>query len=463
MSASVVTNSCRLTVMSASQRIDLAVPVQLTIGELLSIVVSGLGPETADQGVAEGGWVLQRAAEPPLDPSTTVGASQLHDGDVLQLRTRATRLPELAYDDVLEAVATGVLSRTARWQPVHTLRSACGFATVLLVFALVTIALYGPKWTIPAVAAGVGAVLLILTAAAVGRVYRKRAPALFAAGFAIAYAFATGATGVGGSHQLWDFGAPQVLVGSCAAAFAAVLLIVVLGAGLPGFVAVTTGALLTALGTAIATGTSLSVASTAAVVATAALAVSPLLPALSFKLSRLPLPTIPTDAADLRRDVSTVDAQQILGQAVRADQFLTGLVGGVALAIAGAAALTTGRGPSEYALAIVLGVICLLRARLFTGRGQRTLLLVSAGIALLAVAVSGALDAHGSARILAYATPAVIVALVLLALAVVLPGRRHTPPWARAADVLESLLVLSVIPLALAVMGVYGAIRQASS
>ncbi len=42
-----------------------------------------------------------------------------------------------------------------------------------------------------------------------------------------------------------------------------------------------------------------------------------------------------------------------------------------------------------------------------------------------------------------------------------LPGRRYAPPWSRTADILETLLVLSVIPLALAVMGVYGEIRLA--
>jgi hypothetical protein len=52
-----------------------------------------------------------------------------------------------------------------------------------------------------------------------------------------------------------------------------------------------------------------------------------------------------------------------------------------------------------------------------------------------------------------------VVAAVLFAGAVTLPGRRYAPPVSRAADLLESALVLSVIPLALAVMGVYGAAR----
>jgi type VII secretion integral membrane protein EccD len=463
LSASVVSNSCRLTVISATQRVDLAVPVQISVGEFLSLVVANLGAESADQGAAEGGWILQRAAEPPLDPSASIASSQLLDGDVLHLRTRAARLPEVAFDDVLEAVATGVLTRTTRWQSVYTMRAATVFAAALLTFAVATMVLVGPKWTLPAISAGVAAVLLVLSAIALGRAYHRRGPALVAGSFAVAYALGCGAMSVGSTHRVWDFGAPQLLVGVCAAALVAVVLVAVLGAGFAGYVAVVTVALLTAIGTAIATGTSLSTAGTAAVVATAGLAISPVLPTLSFKLSRLPLPSIPTDAADMRRDTATVDAQQILGQAVRADQFLTGLVGGVGLAIAGSAVMLSGRGVSQYVLAVVLGVICLLRARLFTGRGQRGLLLASAGIALLAVLIAGVLHAHGHTRVLVYAAPAVVVAMVLFTFAVVLPERRYTPPWARAADLIESLLVLSVIPLALAVMGVYGAVRVASS
>lgn len=463
MSASVVSSSCRLTIISSTLRVDLAVPVQLSVAELLTIVVSSLGRETADQGAAEGGWVLQRAAEAPLDPSASIAASQLRDGDVLHLRTRATHLPEIAFDDVLDAVADGVNNRTTRWQDRHTARAAATFAGAALVFAFATLLAVGPSWGPSAITAGAAAGLLGLTAAAVGRVSQRRGSALAAGGFAVAFATECGATAVGGTHRLVDFGSPQLLVGAAAAALAATVLVLVMGVGFPGFVTVITTALLTAIGTGIATATTLSPPGTAALVATVGLAVSPFLPTLSFKLSRLPLPAIPTDAADLRRDTGTVDTQQILGQAVRADQFLTGLVGGVALAIGGAALLISGRGVTEQVLAVVLGLICLLRARLFTGRAQRVLLQVAGAIALLAVLVSRTLEAHGTARILAFAAPAVAVAVVLLALSVTLPGRRYSPPWSRAADVVESLLVLSVIPLALAVVGVYGAIRVASS
>jgi ESX secretion system protein EccD len=460
LSASVVTNTCRLTIISPTLRVDLAVPMQISIAELLTIVVSGLGPEMADKGAAEGGWVLQRAGQAPLDPSSTLAASELRDGDTLQLRTRSTRLPELAFDDVLDAVADGVLTRTSRWLPLHTMRACATLAGALLIFAVVTLLLSGPGWTPKAVTAGVAAVLLVLGAAALARVYHRRAAAITAGAFAIALAAVGGMTGVGDSHRIWHFGAPQVLVGACAAALVATVLVIVLAAGVAGFVAVITTALLTAIGTGIATGTTLSPSGTAAVVATAGLALSPLLPTLSFRLSRMPLPTIPFDAADLRRENTTIDAQAVLGRAVRADQFLTGLAGGVALAIAGAAVLVSGGGVSQRILAVVLGLICLLRGRLFTGRAQRGLLLTSGAVALLAVLARGAADTHGTTRLLAFVVPAVVVALVLLAFAVVLPERRYAPPVSRAADVLESLLVLSVIPLALAVMGVYGSVRE---
>lgn len=463
MTASVVSNSCRLTIMSPTMRVDLAVPVQISIAELLAIVLSSLGREVADQGAAEGGWVLQRNTEAPLDFAASIAACQLRDGDVLFLRTKASRLPEVAFDDVLDAVATGVLTRTVRWQPVHTMRAAAVAAAAVLTFALSMLVIAGPSWTLPTVCCGAGAVLLVLTAVAVGRVFRRRGPAVTAAGFAILYAFACGAGAVGAHHQLSAFGAPQILVGSCAALLAGAICMVTVGAGLAGFMAVVTITLLTAIGTGIATATTLSPAGTAAGVATIALALSPMVPALAFRLSRLELPAVPSDAADLRRDTTSLDAGQILRQAVRADQFLTGLVGGFALSLAGAAALLSVHGVSERVLAVVLGLICLWRARLFSGRAQRAVLLVAGLVALAAVLVAGALSAHGLARILAFAIPAVVAGLLLSGLAVSLPGRRFAPPVSRAADVVEALLVLSVIPLALAVMGVYGAIRGAVS
>jgi type VII secretion integral membrane protein EccD len=451
MTSSVVSNTCRITVISAGLRADLAVPVQIPVAELLATLVGSLGRQVADDGAAQGGWVLQRASEPPLDPSATLAASQLRDGDVLHLRTRATQLPEIAFDDVLDAVGTGVQTRTARWNDSQTGVATVLFACAALAIALVSALFTGPSWAPTAIAAGSVAAILLAVAAALRPL--RRGAALVSASFATAFAAVGGATAVGGEHHLLHFGAPQLLVGACAALLAVTVALLVVGAGIPGFVTVLGAAALSAIGTAVASETSLSGPGTAALVASVALAVSPILPMLSFRLSRLPLPSIPNDAADLRRDTASIDSTALLRQAFRADQYLTGLLGGVTVSIAGAAVILATGGTSERILSLVLAAICLLRARLFTGRAQRYLLLGAGAAAIVAAVVAHAMHVTGLSRVVGVVAPAAVVAVALLVLAVVLPGRRYAPPWARTADLIETLLVLSVIPLALGVMG----------
>jgi type VII secretion integral membrane protein EccD len=461
LSSSVVSNTCRITVISSEFRADLAVPVHIPVAELLATLVSSLGRQVADEGAASGGWILQRAAEPALDPAATLAASQIRDGDILHLRTRATQLPEIAFDDVLDAVATGVLTRTARWKAPDTASSSVALGAAVLLIALLSTLASGPKWVAPTVTAGVAGALLLAASITLARAYRQRVGALVAASAATAFAAAAGAMAVGGTNRLVEFGAAQTLLAACAALFVAVILILTVGSGVSGLTTVITLSLLAAIGTGVDSGTSLGTAGTSALIAAIGLAISPVLPMLAFRLSRLPLPTIPSDATDLRRDEGTVDAAQILRQATLADQFLGGLLGGVALATGGSSVLLAAGSVSARILAAVLGVICLLRGRLFAGRAQRVWLLAAGAVALASVLVFRAAALDPNARILAISGPAVILAIILFAMAVVLPGHRYAPPWSRTADIIESLLVLSVIPLALAVMGVYGAVRTA--
>lgn len=461
--ASVMSSTCRLTVITPKWRVDLAVPVDIPVSDLLATLVRSMGPELADDGAAHGGWVLQQLGKPPLDPSATLSSAQVRDGDVLRLRPGSSQLPELAFDDVLDAVATGVNERTPRWRPQHTARACVLFASAGLVFSLLTALLSGPKWVASAVATGVTAALLLGAAIALGRAFGQRAAGVTAGSFAIAFAAASGATALGDTHRLWAFGATQLLPALCAAVFVAVLALSLLGSGVPIFVAVITVGVLGAIGTGVSNIASLGVYGAAALVAAITLACSPFLPMLAFRLSRLPLPSIPSGAEDLRRDAGRVEGATVLDQAVRADQYLTGLTSATATTIAASAALLATGGVSDRILAGVLGAILLLRARLFTGRGQRSIMLIGGGVAGLALLVTRAAAAHEVARVLGFVVSVVVLAAIFLVLAVALPERRLAPTWARFADIVESLLILSVIPLALGVIGVYGAVRNVSS
>jgi hypothetical protein len=54
----------------------------------------------------------------------------------------------------------------------------------------------------------------------------------------------------------------------------------------------------------------------------------------------------------------------------------------------------------------------------------------------------------------------VVVAAGTLVIGVVFPEQRFSPVLRRAVDVLEALLIVSVLPLALAVMNLYGSVRH---
>lgn len=460
MAASTTTNLCRLTVMTTSTRVDLAVPLDLTVAEVMTSLLRTLGPDVADQGAEAGGFVLQRTGESPLDPSLTLRAGQIGDGDVLHLRMRAAQLPEVAYDDVLDAVSTGVLTRSVRWSAAHTAKACIWAAAVAISFVLLSCLLTGPSWAAPAAISGGMAVLLLGAAITLDRAYELPGAALTAAGFSAACAFGAGAMVVGGDHSVWGFGVTQLMPAAAAAVLLSLGALVTLSRGVPGFTAVVAAGILTAIGAGAAGFGDLDVQATAAFTAGIALLVSPLIPMASFKLSRLALPIVPTGVADLRADGANVDGSKVLRQAVRADQFMTGLVVALAVMLGGAAVVLAVDGTTERVLAAVLGGIALLRARLFTGRSQRMAVLVAAGTAGVAVATGLALDSDPLMRMLSVAIPVALLALILLSLVVVLPGRRYAPPSGRAADIFESLLVLCVLPLILGIIGVYAAVRD---
>jgi len=463
VAASITSSTCRLTVMTPKWRVDLAVPVDVPVAELLTILVRSMGPDLADEGASHGGWVLQKLGKPPLDPAVTLAAAQLRDGDVLRLRPGSMQLPEVAFDDVLDAVATGINERTPRWRPQYTARASVLFASAALLFALFAALLTGPKWVASTVTAGVTSVMLLLAAVALARAYGQRAAGVTAASFAVAFGAAAGAMGLGDEKSVLEFGATQLLPGICAAVLVATVALILLGTGITIFVAVIAAGILGAIGAGVSNIASLGVYGAAALVAAVTLACSPFLAMLAFRLSRLPLPSIPSSAEDLRRETGKIEGSTVLDQAVRADQYLTGLVAATAITLGASSILLATGGISQRVLTAVLGVICLTRARLYTGRGQRAAMLIAGGVAGMALLVTRAAAMHDVARVLAFVVPAIALAGLCLVFAVALPERRLAPTWARFTDVIESMLILSVIPIALGVVGVYGAVRNLSN
>ena len=205
-----------------------------------------------------------------------------------------------------DVIATGVNDQPGRWGPRDARRVALGVSAVALAAGAVFILRSGPPWTNPALAAAaIGAALLIAAAAVARAAGDSRAARCSAMPRSLRVPGRPADPGpVAGP------GAPgrtALLSAFAAAALAAVVAAVAVGRG-PAVlrprvrVAARGGR---PPGSRLAFG--LGFDGAAVVVAVPTLALTPLIPLVSFRLARMTLPQVPRHADDLRRDTLAVD------------------------------------------------------------------------------------------------------------------------------------------------------------
>jgi ESX secretion system protein EccD len=444
---------CRVTVVAARTRMDLALPADTTLADLLPTLLTHAGEDPVGENFLTGGWVLQRVGEPPLDAGRRLAALGVRDGDILHLRRRDSALPELAVDDVAEAVAG--ITRRGCWTADRTRVATVVAAGVLALLAVALLAHAGPPWPVPAAVLLSVAALFSGAAVALSSAYAAPLAAVVSTVVAAAAGLAGGAALVAGQHGLLAAGAPGLLVG--AAVVLAVCVVGVLGVGSrsewfwssalgAGVVIIAAGA--ETLGLASAHSV---IGATVAVL----MGLAPVLPGLAARIARLPLPPVPTSAADLRTADDLLPGSDILDRARSADRMFTALTATTALLVSGCLVLVAPE-PAWYgrALAVVVALALFLRARHLAGPAQRLRLLA---LGLVDLGLGGwAFSVHLRGPVV------LLVPLLLLAAAglstwwgVRMAGRRLTPYWGRFGDVVEVLVVLLIIPLAIGVAGAY--------
>ncbi|GID70009.1 type VII secretion integral membrane protein EccD [Actinoplanes cyaneus] len=452
------TGLARVTISAPQRRVDVALPEHVPLAELLPEVLRHAGEDLADTGERHGGWVLRRADGLALEIGSGLHPQGVRDGEVLHLSPAHDDWPEWEFDDVVEAVAEGARRRGGLWTPAATRTTTLIAAGAVLTLGL--LALRGDTSGWP----GLGlATLLTLAATTTSRAYGVAGAGVVLGCFAMPYAF-TGATALVTSSGGDRISGPGLLAGSVAVLLAATLGGAGVAAGPRVFTAgATIGVLgaLTAL-TVLAAGPA---AGAAALMAALVCGIS-LLPALALRLGRTPMPpaTLPEEMPDepagtaleaLRR---RPDREVVFAAARRADEFLAGLLLGHALLVAAAAvALAVVSTPAARILLATAAIALLLRSRLFRARRHR-LPMIAGGLAAL-VTLGAGLLAEAPPKVL----PVVTLGCVLLALAVVAGGtiwaqRPPAPSVSRAADALDVLATVSVIPVACAVAGLYRAV-----
>jgi type VII secretion integral membrane protein EccD len=460
---------CRVTVIAPRTRMDLALPTDSPLADLLPTLLRYAGENPDDPTFLRGGWIMQRLGESALDPSQRLASLGVKDGDVLYLRHRETSIPEFAFDDVSDAIATATRTRRAAWDAGATRTASMAVASVFfLVGIFVALRSGEPNWILSTVISLVAAVALLGGGTAMSRAYGDARAGSLLGAFAVAYAAVGGLLLLGDGTSLGSFGPAQLLVGLGFAMVMSTICGYAIAASWDAFFAVTVVA---GLGALAALAVLLSPESgpvtgpqAAALAIMIALGAVPFLPTICARLAKLPMPVLPSSADDLRAQTDVLPGPTVIQQAIIADKLIAAFIAGSST-ICVLGGIYVLRDPTWFAPALI-GVAALalvLRARHFRGRTQRLWLLCGGVLCAVLVVVEISLAQDTQLTLLAVGLPCLLTAAVLVAWGIWMAGRELSPVWGRYGDILEVLVLLGIVPLTIGMLGVYDLILEALS
>ncbi|MFE9890559.1 type VII secretion integral membrane protein EccD [Streptomyces scopuliridis] len=477
------TGFCRITVVAPDGRVDVALPEDIPVADLYPEILRLSGQSPAEG--APVGYHLVRRDGTVLDSARSLAAQRILDGELLSMRPFAESLPPAVFDDVSDAVASAVARDSTLWTD-GLMRGAGLFGgsvlLVLLSFVLWTADPRHDMHGLPGIIAAVTAVLLLALAGVRARIYDDRGSSIALGIGSLANAGVAG-SGLLSLAQGQGPGRLQFLLACAAVLVAAVILMIVTPSGDGAFVAFVFASAVGLLVTFAAIMTDMAPAESAAVCAPLAVGALAFLPGLSTRFARLPIGFEPprSSVGDYGADPvpqGPVDAERIAAQARRGHELLVGLVGGCALVAVGAAAVLGFSGNVwGQLLALATGVAMLMRAHLFRYTAQVGCAL-AAGLGALALLVLGlclnppsdlmreALRGDGTAldiRTVWLTTAVAAVAALITAIGLIVPSKGVTPFWGRFLEIAEAFVLLTLVPLCLAVFDVYHSIRALTS
>lgn len=453
------TGLSRVTLVAPRTRVDLALPTDVPLADMLPTLLRYAGDGLADDPAARDGWALTRLGGVALDSSRTPAQLEVRDGELLYLRPRGADQAEMVFDDVVDAVATATQQRAGGWQPSTTRAFGLTLGLVALLGGAAVVLLAGPPQTASGAVGLAMALASLVTAMVLSRALGHSRPALAFSLVSAGYAGVGGLLVFAGDRGLDELSAPHALIG--ATAILLVTTVAAVAVADAGEVFLTAGGCAMALlaGSAICLLTGADAAGAAAVVVTAMFAALPALPMFAYRLARLPVPSVPSGPEDLKRDTESVDGARVLSLSDRADGYLAGMLGVLAVLGAAAAVLIAPAGYPGLIMAAVLGALLMSRARWFLRRAQRLPLLVAGAIALGATAAAGFAGSDYPIRLAVVLGALVLLAVISVGYGLAGPGRNVSPIWGRTLDIVEVILILALVPMAIWVSGLYAWIR----
>ncbi len=422
---------CRVSVAWSGATIDLALPRDLPLAAMVPEIVDlVVGPDVRTDITRV--WRLRTPLGDWLDDAMTLQECGVHDGDILTMSGASAPVFFHAAGQFRTVTSAEAPRPVARVSEAWAWCVSVAIATLMCSYVL-----EGHR----SVAASVAATTVVGAA-----VIARRAPNARLASCAVAVVFsaAAGYLAIGTSLQV-----SNVLLGSTAAAVSSIALLRLTSWGTTLLTACATYSFLVALAVFAAVITPAGTIVVAALLTLAALVTLGLAARLVIVVTGL-TPSITGAAAAAVTDRRAAYARMVLA----------GVVSG------GAAAAATGCGmlalvwaqadsipPAGPVLPAAVAGVLFLRSRLYAD-----------GVCRIAVVGGGMLSATAASAILVVTAPAHAGWLAVAAVGIVggVYAQRHpvSPSWARYVDALEGALLVSAIPLAGWLSGLFGVTRN---
>ncbi|MEV6902040.1 type VII secretion integral membrane protein EccD [Amycolatopsis sp. NPDC051372] len=451
-----------MTVVAPNTRIDVALPADVAVADLLPMLLEMAKETSPDGGARHGGWALAKLGDAPLDPSRTLASLGVVDGELLQLRKRNENPPPPLYDDVVDAIAESTPDSFRPWTKETARRFghvAGGLALFISALALfMSGSLYGGSALGAAIAGGLGAIACVAVGATLAKGYQAEATGvLIAAAGGLPLAFVSGFYIVPGLSVR-----ANLLLGAVLVLIVSAVCILIIGAGIRVFIAAATAGAFGAIAFLVAT---LVPSATPAGVGAGAVAVSlaciSILPRATIWLAKLPLPHVPSTAEELKEDSGFPDYEAIEQRTAVAHDYMTGLMIGCGATTAISAVFAaTAPGYFGVILGVIATLVLLLRARAYANGAQAIALLTTGMVSAAGILVGWLFATTAEFRLLYVFGALIVVAAGSLVVGVIFPNQRFSPPLRRTVEILEAICIAVVLPLALGVMDLYTTLRH---
>ncbi|MFI5635343.1 type VII secretion integral membrane protein EccD [Streptomyces sp. NPDC051664] len=457
-SATGLSTLCRVTVRGPDQVLDLAVPGDIPVADLLPAIVSHVGEDLTEAGLDHGGWVLQRIGGPPLDPEGTPESLHLNDGEVLILRPMVEALPPVRFDNLVDGVSSVVHDLPHAWSPAASRWSLRAVLLAVLTAALILLALSGSERPSRAALSAGAALLTLAGAGAAGRVLDDMPGAVLLGLITGPFAALAAALVVDGTPGAGTSGA-RCIAASAAWGIAAALALTVVAAHPVAFASSIVVALAGVIGGVLMVFVEGTLDQAAAAVTLPTVIFGAFVPILSFSLSGFRLPPLPTNAGELQEGIDPYPNEEITARSAATDRWMTGLY--VAIGVISAcclAGLALQPRTPQLLCGCLLALVLVLHARQLGNAWQRLALTLPGALGAVLLAVCAA-QQHKAEDQLGMAAGLLGAAVAVAVVSWTVPGHRLLPYWGRAGDLLQSAAAIALLPSALWVLNVYADLR----